>query len=129
MNRFLLDTHVFLWFIQGDTTLTNEVQRVITDDSNALYFSIVSLWEIIIKVNIGKLKIDYTIAEIYTLLEQLKIEVIPIDPSDLAQYQPLPLHHRDPFDRLLIAQAIERSLILVSADREFAAYPVPLLQN
>jgi PIN domain nuclease of toxin-antitoxin system len=129
MNRFLLDTHVLLWFIQGDTTLNNEVQRVITDDSNALYFSIVSLWEIVIKVNIGKLKIDYTIAEIYTLLEQLKIEVIPIDPSDLAQYQPLPLHHRDPFDRLLIAQAIERSLILVSADREFAAYPVQLLQN
>jgi PIN domain nuclease of toxin-antitoxin system len=129
VKGFLLDTHVLIWFMQGDTSLVDRVRRIIADDSNALYLSVVSLWEIVIKINIGKLKIDYEVEEIYELLEQLKIEVISISSSDLAEYLNLPLHHRDPFDRLLIAQAINRSLILVSADEVFSAYPVQRLWN
>jgi PIN domain nuclease of toxin-antitoxin system len=124
---FLLDTHTLLWFIQGDPQLNNRARTIMTTDTNTLYLSVASLWEIIIKLNIGKLKIGHTIGEIYTLLAQFKIEIIPINQSDLEQYLILPLHHRDPFDRLLIAQAIDRQLSLVSADHAFGAYSVQQL--
>ena len=124
MERFLLDTHVFLWLIQGDLQLSNRVRAIIADEANQLNFSVVSIWEIAIKLNIGKLKIEHSIEDIYQLLAQLKIEVIPIYRSDLDIYLTLRLHHRDPFDRLIIAQAIDRELILISADGAFEPYPV-----
>jgi PIN domain nuclease of toxin-antitoxin system len=127
MGRFLLDTHGFLWLIQGDSQLSERARAVISDDANQLYFSVASIWEITIKLNIGKLKIGHTIEDIYTLLAQLKVEVLSIDRSDLVQYLTLPLHHRDPFDRILIAQAIDRDLVLVSADESFGAYSIQRL--
>jgi PIN domain nuclease of toxin-antitoxin system len=127
MGRFLLDTHVFLWLIQGDPQLSDRVRAIIADDASQLNFSVVSIWEIAIKLNIGKLKIEHSIEEIYQLLAQLKIEILPIERLDLDTYLTLPLHHRDPFDRLIIAQAIDRELILVSADGSFEPYPVQRL--
>jgi PIN domain nuclease of toxin-antitoxin system len=127
VTGFLLDTHVLLWFIQGDPQLSNRARDIITTDTNQLYLSVASLWEITIKLNIGKLTIGHTIDEIYKLLKQLNIEVLPIVQSDLEQYLTLPLHHRDPFDRLLIAQAIAQELTLVSADNAFGAYSVKQL--
>jgi PIN domain nuclease of toxin-antitoxin system len=127
VERFLLDTHAFLWLIQGDTQLSERARAVIGDDANQLYFSVASLWEIVIKLNIGKLKIGHTIEDIYTLLAQLKIEILSIERSDLNRYLTLPLHHRDPFDRILIAQAIDRELVFVSADESFGAYSVQRL--
>ena len=127
MGHFLLDTHVLLWLIQGSSQLSPAARSVISDDANHLYFSVVSIWEITIKLNIGKLQISHTIADIYTLLEQINVEVLEITQADLEQYLLLPLHHRDPFDRILVAQAIERSLVLVSADRSFGDYPVEKL--
>jgi PIN domain nuclease of toxin-antitoxin system len=124
---FLLDTHALLWFIQDDPQLSNRARVIITTDTNQLYLSVASLWEITIKLNIGKLTIGHTIDEIYRLLKQLNIEVLPIGQSDLEQYLTLPLHHRDPFDRLLIAQAIAQGLTLVSADNAFGAYSVQQL--
>jgi PIN domain nuclease of toxin-antitoxin system len=127
MGRFLLDTHVFLWLIQGDPQLSDRVRAIIADDTNQLNFSVVSIWEIAIKLNIGKLKIGHSIEDIYQLLAQLKIEILPIDQLDLDRYLTLPLHHRDPFDRLIISQAIDRELILISADGSFDPYPVQRL--
>jgi PIN domain nuclease of toxin-antitoxin system len=127
VERFLLDTHAFLWLIQGDTQLSERARAVIGDDANQLYFSVASLWEIVIKLNIGKLKIGHTIEDIYTLLAQLKIEILSIERSDINRYLTLPLHHRDPFDRILIAQAIDRELVFVSADESFGAYSVQRL--
>jgi PIN domain nuclease of toxin-antitoxin system len=127
MGRFLLDTHVFLWLIQGDPQLSDRVRVIIADEASQLNFSVVSIWEIAIKLNIGKLKIEHSIEDVYQLLAQLKIEILPIDRSDLDQYLTLPLHHRDPFDRLIISQAIDRELILISADGSFEPYPVQRL--
>jgi PIN domain nuclease of toxin-antitoxin system len=127
MGRFLLDTHVFLWLIQGDPQLSSRVRAIISDDASQLNFSVVSIWEIAIKLNIGKLKIEHSIEDIYQLLAQLKIEILSIDRSDFDRYLTLPLHHRDPFDRLIIAQAIERELILISVDGSFESYPVQRL--
>jgi PIN domain nuclease of toxin-antitoxin system len=127
VTGFLLDTHALLWFIQGDPQLSKRARSMITTDTNQLYLSVASLWEITIKLNIGKLTIGHTIDEIYRLLKQLNIEVLPIGQSDLEQYLTLPLYHRDPFDRLLIAQAIAQELTLVSADNAFGAYSVQQL--
>jgi PIN domain nuclease of toxin-antitoxin system len=124
---FLLDTHALLWFIQGDPQLSDRARVIITTDTNPLYLSVASLWEITIKLNIGKLTIGHTIDEIYRLLNQLNIEVLPISQSDLEQYLTLPLHHRDPFDRLLIAQSISQNLVLVSTDSAFSAYSIQQL--
>jgi PIN domain nuclease of toxin-antitoxin system len=124
---FLLDTHALLWFIQDDPQLSDRARVIITTDTNQLCLSVASLWEITIKLNIGKLTIGHTIDEIYTLLKQLNIEILAISQSDLEQYLTLPLHHRDPFDRLIIAQAIDRQLALVSADSAFRAYSVQKL--
>jgi PIN domain nuclease of toxin-antitoxin system len=124
---FLLDTHALLWFIQDDPQLSDRARVIITTDTNQLCLSVASLWEITIKLNIGKLTIGHTIDEIYTLLKQLNIEILAISQSDLEQYLTLPLHHRDPFDRLIIAQAIDRQLSLVSADSAFRAYSVQKL--
>jgi PIN domain nuclease of toxin-antitoxin system len=124
---FLLDTHALLWFIQDDPQLSDRARVIITTDTNQLCLSVASLWEITIKLNIGKLTIGHTIDEIYTLLKQLNIEILAISQSDLEQYLTLPLHHRDPFDRLIIAQAIDRQLALVSADSAFKAYSVQKL--
>ncbi len=127
MAGFLLDTHALLWFIQGDPQLSDRARIIITTDTNQLYLCVVSLWEMTIKLNIGKLTIGHTIDEIYTLLKQLNIAVLPISQRDLEHYLTLPLHHRDPFDRLLIAQAIAQKLVLVSADGAFGAYSVQQL--
>jgi PIN domain nuclease of toxin-antitoxin system len=127
VNGFLLDTHVLLWFSQGDAQLSLRAREIITEDTNQLYFSVVNLWEITIKLNLGKLKINHTVEELYAFLEQLNIEILPIEQADLAQYLILPLHHRDPFDRLLIAQAIDRNLTLVSIDDAFRSYSATLL--
>jgi PIN domain nuclease of toxin-antitoxin system len=124
---FLLDTHALLWFIQDDPQLSDRARVIITTDTNQLCLSVASLWEITIKLNIGKLTIGHTIDEIYTLLKQLNIEILAISQSDLEQYLTLPMHHRDPFDRLIIAQAIDRQLALVSADSAFKAYSVQKL--
>ena len=127
MGRFLLDIHVFLWLIQGDPQLSGQVRSIIADDTNQLNFSVVSIWEVVIKLNIGKLKIEHSIEDIYQLLAQLKFSILPIERLDLDRYLTLPLHHRDPFDRLIISQAIDRELILISADGSFDLYPVQRL--
>jgi PIN domain nuclease of toxin-antitoxin system len=127
MDRFLLDTHVFLWLIQGDPQLSGRVRAIISNDASQLNFSVVSIWEIAIKLNIGKLKIEHSVEDIYQLLAQLKIEILPIERLDLDRYLTLPLHHRDPFDRLIISQVIERELILISADGSFEPYSVKRL--
>ena len=127
MGRFLLDTHTFLWWIQGNPSLSDRAQDILSDENNQLCLSVASLWEVTIKLNIRKLTIPHTIEELYGLLYLFNVELLNISQSDLEQYLTLPLHHRDPFDRILIAQAIERSLVLVSADRSFGDYPVQKL--
>jgi PIN domain nuclease of toxin-antitoxin system len=124
---FLLDTHTVLWLIQGDTNLSDRARSIIESSDTKLYFSIASLWEISIKIGLGKLELDYSLQALTTLLHQLDIDILPISVADLEYYLKLPLHHRDPFDRILIAQAMHHALIIVSRDSVFAAYPVERL--
>jgi len=117
----LLDTHTLLWFLNDDPKLPAVVGEQIENAETSLV-SIVSVWEIAIKINVGKLNLDYSFHDLQGLLDRLQIEILPLTFDDIEQYLNLPLHHRDPFDRILIAQAINHDLTLVSRDEQFDAY-------
>lgn len=122
--NFLLDTHTFLWYLQESDQLSSQAAETLENTDHCLYLSIANLWELAIKLGIGKLKLQNSFHELETILEQLSIRVLPITFADTEFYLSLPLHHRDPFDRMLIAQAINHSLSIVSADAVFDAYPI-----
>jgi PIN domain nuclease of toxin-antitoxin system len=120
--NILLDTHTFLWYLEDSKQLSSKAAEIIEDPSNTLRLSIASLWEISIKLGLGKLRLQNSFSELEEVLQQLKIEVLPITFSDTECYLNLPLHHRDPFDRILVAQAMNHSLVLISCDVAFDAY-------
>ena len=121
--RILLDTHIFYWLFYDQRKLPSAA-RTILDDADAVFVSAVSLWEIAIKVRVGKLKAD--IPELLGSLEAANLLELPV----LARHTPivsvLPLHHADPFDRLLIAQATVEGITLLTSDRQVAKYPGPI---
>jgi PIN domain nuclease of toxin-antitoxin system len=120
---YLLDTHTLIWFLENDPRLP-ETTRTQIETTPTVFVSIVSLWEIAIKANIGKLNFSFPFNTIAPNLITAGITQLPITFKDLEIYLSLPLHHRDPFDRLLIAQTIEYSLIFISQDAQIDAYPV-----
>ena len=109
--KYLLDTHAFLWYLLSNTNLSVKAKNIIDTREN-LYFSIVSLWEIAIKINIGKLQIHRPINDLSKELQSINIQILPIIDKDIELYSALPFssNHRDPFDRMLITQAINHSL-------------------
>jgi PIN domain nuclease of toxin-antitoxin system len=119
----LLDTHALIWFLDDDPKLPSIIKERI-EASSLVFVSIASLWEIAIKLGLGKLNFQFEFQEIPDFLEQLEIVVLPIAFSDIECYLKQPLHHRDPFDRMLIAQAINNSLIIISQDAQFDAYSI-----
>lgn len=123
--KLLLDTHAFLWFIGGKDELSVHARQLMEDASNERYLSVASLWEMAIKVSIGKLKVPLPLTRL--VREHVTgnaIEVLPIEPEHLDEQRKLPFHHRDPFDRLIIAQAIVEEMKLITRDEAFAAYEV-----
>ena len=126
--KYLLDTHVILWYLSKDANLSDN-DKAIVEAKKDLYFSIISLWEIAIKVNIGKLQIQRPISALPIELQYMHIQILPIVTKDIEIYSSLPfpntpIKHRDPFDRILIAQAMNNSLSVVSRDIAFDAYKV-----
>ncbi len=122
--RLLLDTHIFLWYIAGDTQLADAWRQMIGDPRNRVFLSVVSMWEAIIKFQTGRLPLPEA-PETYIprLRAQHRILVLPVDEASVAQVALLPPIHRDPFDRLLIGQAIQNGLILVTSDAAIRSYP------
>jgi len=126
--KILLDTHTFLWFIAGETQLSQKARTAIEDLNNQRFLSMASLWEIAIKTNLGKLNViaqNEKFAEFFQ--EQSRrndINLLPISLSHLAIVAALPEHHRDPFDRLLIAQSQTENMILLSNDSALDAYEI-----
>ena len=119
----LLDTHTLIWFLENDPQLPASTRSLI-ETTPTIYISIASLWEIAIKTNIGKLNLSFPFNTIEPNLITLGITQLPITIKDLETYLTLPLHHRDPFDRILISQAINHSLSFISRDTEFRPYPI-----
>ena len=121
--KALLDTHAFLWYLLGDPNLSSKAKEVI-DTKTGLYFSIASIWEISIKINIGKLQLKRPFQDIPKELQYINAQLLPITFEDTESYLSLPLNHRDPFDRILVAQAMNHSLVLISRDSAFDAYSI-----
>jgi PIN domain nuclease of toxin-antitoxin system len=120
--RILLGTHALLWWLEGDPRIERQAQDRIADPANDILVSIASLWEIVVKVRIGKLEAD--IRDIVAAINAQGFETLAIRPEHLEGLVRLPMHHRDPFDHLLIAQAIAEGLTLLSEDQHVSAYPV-----
>jgi PIN domain nuclease of toxin-antitoxin system len=126
--NLILDTHSFLWFIMGSPRLSGNARTLIEEDAHGKRLSTASLWEMAIKLSLGRL----TLAEPFGVLipQQMRvsgIEILNIAIDHLAALTTLPFHHRDPFDRLIIAQAIVEQCPIVSVDSAFDVYPVERL--
>lgn len=126
--KVLLDTHTFLWFIEGDSRIGPNALREILEPSNQRFLSVASLWEIAIKTSIGKLK-QHSSFEQLVQVQVLgnTIDLLPILAGHLDVVQTLAFHHRDLFDRLLVAQALSENIVLLSRDRTLSAYGVQML--
>ena len=124
--KVLLDTHTFLWAIIDEKKLSPRVRRVMT--SSELWWSVVSLWEAIQKAQVGKLSLPLPAGPFLTNeLSSNHVRLLPVSLSHVLRVEELPLHHRDPFDRLLLAQSIEEGWPIVTADPWFARYPVDVI--
>lgn len=126
--RLLLDTHTFLWFISGDAQLSSKARELISDPENEVLLSVASLWEIVIKAALGKLRLAGSFEDVIpSQIQSNDIELLGIGLAHLGELSRLPQHHKDPFDRLIIAQAIAEGIPLVSKDDNFEEYRVNLL--
>ena len=123
----LLDTHTFIWYIEGNTSLAEKAREIIEFSADNVYLSIISLWEIAIKTGKNKLAMQNEYDDLLDVLNSLDIEVLPITFVDTQIYKNLPLHHGDPFDRMIISQAINNSLTIVGCDQSFNDYPIQIL--
>ena len=121
---YLLDTHITLWFFNGDEQLSQTAGRIIRDLSNPVYLSIVSAWELIIKISIGKLRFPGDAEGFIQAAQRNDITIIPIETAHLTVLKDLPQIHRDPFDRLLVATALAEQMTIITADENIAKYPV-----
>jgi PIN domain nuclease of toxin-antitoxin system len=126
--KLLLDTHAFLWYITNDPRLPRYSFDAIRDKSNQAYLSVVSVWEALIKYQIGKLSLPGPASE---YIDQRRsahgIVNLALDAGAVSHLLALPPHHRDPFDRMLICQALHHELTIITRDEQFYRYPVPVL--
>ncbi|TKK64138.1 type II toxin-antitoxin system VapC family toxin [Ilyomonas limi] len=120
----LLDTHAFIWFLNGDSQLPAAIKNLIADTSNKCFLSIGSIWEIAIKVSLNKLELQGDFNHIAGFLIDNDIEVLPITFEHIQRLLRLEFHHRDPFDRIIIAQALTENLTLATKDGIFYKYGV-----
>jgi PIN domain nuclease of toxin-antitoxin system len=126
--RVLVDTHTFIWALLNDHRLSTKAKQILRSNEDELVFSLVSLWEIAIKMKIGKLNsVGSSVAYVRDEMKEYGMELLPLRYEHILQLEMLPLHHSDPFDRLLVAQAITESLPILSIDKKFSAYPIKLI--
>ena len=121
--RLLLDTHIFLWMIHDNRRLSDKYRQEIQNPNNEKFLSVVSIWECVIKYQIGKLNFPSS-PEIYLPLQRREhlIKTLTVDENSIAQLINLPLRHRDPFDRLIISQALQYDLSIMTQDKAIIAY-------
>jgi PIN domain nuclease of toxin-antitoxin system len=122
--RYLLDTHVLLWWLGDDPRLSSQARQVISDPTHLMFVSAATVWEMSIKQSIGKLSIPDNLLEMLAVNE---FKVLKISAGHGLKVGTLPMLHKDPFDRMLIAQALADGLTVISGDAKFGLYEVPML--
>ena len=122
--RNLLDTHTLIWFINGDKQLSKKAQKAIELNGAENFVSIASLWEMAIKVSLKRLDLKASFVQVGEQILQNNFQILPISLQDIVTLSSLPFHHRDPFDRMIIAQSLTNTLVLLSKDIVFDEYEV-----
>jgi PIN domain nuclease of toxin-antitoxin system len=126
--RLLLDTHSFLWFVTDDPQLSANAQALVADPTNEIVVSPASYWEVAIKVSIGKYPLDLPFGQFFTQgIEGNDFSILPVEIRHAEVLASLPMHHKDPFDRMIISQAIAEQIPVVSVDSTFDSYGVTRL--
>ena len=120
--NYLIDTHILLWYIVGDKRIDSGVQGIIESKRNTVYLSNASLWEITIKVSIGKLKLTGSLSELKEFLLVKGFKILEFDFEDLETLLQLPFHHQDPFDRLIVAQSLTKKMEIITDDLNVKKY-------
>lgn len=122
--KYILDTHTLIWFLQGNDTLSKKAKSIIEETDSEKYVSIASIWEIAIKLSLGKLVLAKSLEDFLYDLSQAEIVILPIKLSHTLRVSTLEFFHKDPFDRLIIAQSIEENFEILTRDPNFPAYGV-----
>lgn len=126
--KVLLDTHAFLWAIREDERLSPRAREIFIAGSNELFLSVASVWEILLKVQVGKIRFEEpAVGYLKRQIFKNNIRMLPILMDHVAHLESLPLHHRDPFDRILVAQSMEENLSLLSADPLMQRYSLAVI--
>jgi PIN domain nuclease of toxin-antitoxin system len=127
--RLLLDTHVFLWYISGDERLPEKFKEAISEPQNQVYLSVISIWESLVKHSLGKLPLPAPPGQFLPHQRNRHgIASLPLDEQSVVHLTTLPAIHRDPFDRILVCQAIEHDLTIVTVDDAICAYTSAVLR-
>lgn len=124
-SNFLLDTHVFIWAMEENKRLSKSIKNALIDPKNKIFISVATVWEISIKQASKKIKLSF---DIEASIKQTGFEIIPIQISHALRAGKLPLYHRDPFDRMIMAQAQVEKLTLITADPKMKKYKVKLFK-
>ncbi len=128
--KILLDTHAFIWFVGGNSKLSPFARNLIEDLNNERFLSVASLWEMLIKISMERLRIDLSFSMLFDMhIKGNRIELLHITPTHLDILSDLPFHHKDPFDRLIIAQAQCDGLTVLSRDGAFDNYEINRFWN
>lgn len=125
--NYLLDAHALIWLFEGDENLSKKARQIIENQENVCFVSSATLWEIAIKVSIEKLEMNFSYGDFMRLIWENGIEILDIKPEHCIKLLELPFHHKDPFDRLIIAQSIIEDMIVISRDNYFASYPMKVI--
>jgi len=124
MTNYLIDTHTLLWHLEDNSSLSKQAKQCIEDPQNLIFVNIVSFWEIVIKLSLGKLKLSKALEVIIAETKRIGIDISKIEENYILQIQNLPFHHRDPFDRMLRAQCLSENIPIISIDEKFDLYSV-----
>ena len=122
----LLDSHAIIWFITDDSNLPLKSKQIIENKDNTCYISIATFWEIGIKNSLGRLNLDADLKAIFKVIEKTGFDILPITLNHILKSAELDFFHQDPFDRIIIAQAITENLIVITKDQYFTKYPISL---
>jgi len=125
--HLLIDTHILIWFLEGNKSLSKSRRQIIANQQNDVSISIASLWEMAIKISLGKLTLAQPLVDVIKQVAVESIEILPISPEHTLQVSTLPFYHRDPFDRLIIAQSQVENLAVITHDANFASYGIKIL--
>ena len=122
--KLLIDTHALIWFLEGSSSFSAKARRRIEDETNEKYVSVASIWEMAIKISIGKLRLDFALPDLVRASAEERIQVLSLEPAHAFAVTSLRRGRNDPFDRLLAAQALVEEMAVVSRDESFDAHRV-----